>query len=90
MFDKVREKPMDKSPSDSGDNPNGDSSGSNKNSGPSAPTYKCSRCGRAPLTGPVLYCNGCGQYMCYSCAVASGDMIFDCPNCAIELQRVVL
>ena len=52
--------------------------------------YKCSQCGKSPLSGPVLYCDGCGQYMCYSCGVPSGDMVWDCPNCAIEAQRVNL
>ena len=52
--------------------------------------YRCSQCGKEPLSGPVLYCDGCGQYMCYTCGVASGDMVFDCPNCAIEAQRVNL
>ena len=63
----------------------------NSSSVPSpASTYKCCVCGKAPLSGPVLYCDGCSQYMCYSCGVASGDMIWDCPNCAIGVQRVVL
>ncbi len=52
--------------------------------------YKCSQCGKSPLSGPVLYCDGCGQYMCYTCGVPSGDMIFDCPNCAIQTERVNL
>jgi hypothetical protein len=53
-------------------------------------TYKCASCA-TPLKGqPALYCDGCGQYYCYSCGVASGDMVWDCPNCAITLQRVNL
>lgn len=52
--------------------------------------YRCSRCGKAPLTGPVLYCDGCSQYMCYECGIPSGYMVWNCPNCAIETQRVVL
>ncbi len=52
--------------------------------------YKCSRCGKTPLSGPVLYCDGCGQYMCYSCGIPSGDMVWECPNCAIAVHRVVL
>ena len=56
----------------------------------STSAFRCSRCGKAPLSGPVLYCDGCSQYMCYSCGIPSGDMIWNCPNCAIEVQRVVL
>ena len=56
----------------------------------SSSIYKCSGCG-TPLAGqPCLYCDGCGQYYCYSCGVASGDMVWNCPNCAIQTQRVNL
>ena len=52
--------------------------------------YKCSVCGNKLDGGPALYCEGCAQYMCYTCGVPSGDMIWNCPNCAIECQRVNL
>ncbi len=83
MLDKIREKfrDMEKKSKESKANNSQASSGS---------AYKCSRCGKSPLSGPVLYCNGCGQYMCYECGVPSGDMVWDCPNCAIETRRVVL
>ena len=88
MFEKIREKLYPNK------DPNSDDSDSESKqeakTASSAATYKCSQCGKAPLTGPVLYCDGCGQYMCYTCGVASGDMVWDCPNCAIECHRVVL
>ena len=53
-------------------------------------TFKCASCGK-PLSGqPALYCDGCAQYYCYSCGIASGDMKWNCPNGAIEAQRVNL
>ena len=52
--------------------------------------YRCGGCG-TPLAGqPALYCDGCGQYYCYACGVPSGDMVWECPNCAIVCNRVVL
>ncbi len=86
MFDKIRQKLMGNDQQDS----NADSSEQAKDEQASASAYKCSQCGKTPLTGPVLYCDGCGQYMCYTCGVASGDMVWNCPNCAIEAHRVVL
>ena len=88
MFDKVREKIREYKEANSKEEQQ-----ANKDPDPepsSGQTYKCSQCGRTPLSGPVLYCDGCGQYMCYTCGIASGDMIFNCPNCAIEAQRVNL
>jgi membrane protease subunit (stomatin/prohibitin family) len=89
MFDKIREKIREYEASNSKDSQA--NSGKDSSSTPtSTSTYKCSQCGKTPLSGPVLYCDGCGQYMCYTCGVASGDMVWNCPNCAIEAHRVVL
>ncbi|MDE1860763.1 MAG: hypothetical protein KGH72_03525 [Candidatus Micrarchaeota archaeon] len=52
--------------------------------------YKCGSCGKKLTGGPALYCDGCGQYYCYTCAVPSGDMVWSCPACAITAQRVQL
>ena len=68
----------------------GDTKDSEKENESRGAVYKCSQCGKSPLSGPVLYCDGCGQYMCYTCGVPSGDMIFDYPNCAIQTERVNL
>lgn len=87
MFEKIREKLFG---SDS------DGTSAKKEDAPaqkeddSSSTYKCWRCGKHPLSGPVLYCDGCGQYCCYECGIASGDMIWECANCAIVAHRVVL
>ncbi|MDE1767405.1 MAG: hypothetical protein KGH64_05485 [Candidatus Micrarchaeota archaeon] len=75
-----------------------ESASSNEKSDPGQPsdsstygsTYKCAGCGKSLTGGPALYCDGCGQYYCYPCGVASGDMIWDCPNCAIQAHRVNL
>lgn len=82
MFDKIREKLAGK------DSTNQDSSSNNESTNQSA-TYKCPFCGKT-ISGPCLYCDGCSQYMDYDCAIPSGYMTWNCPNCAIETKRVVL
>ncbi len=52
--------------------------------------YKCAACGKKLTGGPALYCEGYAQYHCHSDGIASGDMIWNRPNCAIECQRVNL
>lgn len=91
MFERFRTKPKPNSESGSTQPPSSDKD-TEKPAEQSygSYSYKCSRCGKTPLSGPVLYCDGCGQYMCYECGIPSGDMIWDCPNCAIEMHRVVL
>jgi hypothetical protein len=47
---------------------------------------KCFVCGDK-LTGPCLYCDGCSGYTHMPCAVAAGENVWDCPNCAIQMQQ---
>ncbi len=88
LFDKSRTKQREQENTE--EVASGQSSGSQEvEKGTASTAYKCASCGRM-LTGPALYCDGCGQYYCYTCGIASGDMIWNCPNCAIEAQRVNL
>lgn len=53
-------------------------------------TYKCAACGEE-VEGPAGYCDGCSQYYHLSCSVPSGEVnVYNCPNCAIQLQIVTL
>lgn len=52
-------------------------------------TYTCGVCGE-DLEGAVGYCDGCGRYYHLTCAVAGGEGIYDCPNCAIEMQMATI
>jgi hypothetical protein len=70
---------------------NGTADAKKQYKGDTEDAYRCSVCGRHPLSGPVLYCPGCGQYMCYAHGVASGEEnAWDCPNCAIRCQQATL
>lgn len=47
---------------------------------------KCLACGER-ISGQGFYCEGCSNYLCWSCAVADGD-IHRCPNCGNEVSQI--